>query len=66
MIARLTLEQKLQAVILALICFVAVADYLIKKFNDMVRRKKVYNQIVHLFCFGESPKDRKSGSPKVK
>ena len=28
----------------------------------MVRRKKVYNQIVHLFCFGESPKDRKSGS----
>ena len=30
MIARLTLEQKLQAVILSLICFVAVADYLIK------------------------------------
>ncbi len=30
MIARLTLEQKLQAVILALICFVAVADFLIK------------------------------------
>jgi hypothetical protein len=30
MIARLTLEQKLQAVILAIICFAAVADYLIK------------------------------------
>jgi hypothetical protein len=30
MIARLTLEQKLQAVILVVICFVAAADYLIK------------------------------------
>jgi len=30
MIARLTLEQKLQVVILAIICFIAVADYLIK------------------------------------
>jgi hypothetical protein len=30
MIARLTLEQKLQAVILAIICFIAVADFLIK------------------------------------
>jgi len=30
MIARLTLEQKLQAVILTIICFLAVANYLIK------------------------------------
>jgi hypothetical protein len=30
MIARLTVEQKLQAVILAIICFVAVANYLIR------------------------------------
>jgi hypothetical protein len=30
MVTKLTLEQKLQAVILAVICFVAVANYLIK------------------------------------
>jgi hypothetical protein len=30
MITRLTLEQKLQAVILAIICFVAAANYLIR------------------------------------
>ncbi|MDN5284973.1 hypothetical protein M2273_000384 [Mucilaginibacter lappiensis] len=30
MISQLTLEQKLQGVILVIICFVAVANYLIK------------------------------------
>jgi len=30
MIARLTLEQKLQGVIFVIICFVAIANYLVK------------------------------------